>query len=358
MQNNLLIKHEEFTPEMILQEISNMPHSLNTIDGEAEALWYIDQYFQLGIQPKKQILGDWILENDLVYLFGRTGIGKTLAAVDIGLAVARGEECWGLTNEYKGNPLQVLYLDAELTESDWVTRYGDYTKEFPRTFIRPLRESILKTNMSLQDIENYLTNIIIKYNIEFLIIDNLQSYFPLILHEHKDAIRIRNFLFRLRDEFQLTILAINHTPKITNKDLRLSSDNMAGASLFQNGANNILLFDQSKNGDDFRYIEATKARHSKKNKILEFEIKKEEYLKLNLINPLPGRNLQQEREDNYKQIAKEIFDLNENLAYNDMINKYIEITNKSAANAKKVIQNLVEKKIIQKNGNKFYKIKV
>ena len=73
------------------------------------------------LPPLIPLYPDIVLEGDLSIIFGQSGIGKTIFAMQIARYIAEHDK-------------RVLYVDCEMTPRQLGNRYG--TANFPSTFLR------------------------------------------------------------------------------------------------------------------------------------------------------------------------------------------------------------------------------
>jgi hypothetical protein len=80
-----------------------------------------EQLSGLSIAPRTRIVGDWMLEGDLGFIYARRGLGKTWLALDLahGIAEKRDVGPWQVHQQ-----LKCLYLDGEMAPDD--IRKRDY----------------------------------------------------------------------------------------------------------------------------------------------------------------------------------------------------------------------------------------
>ncbi len=75
------------------------------------------------LRPPASLFDDFWREGELALLFGTAGVGKSLLAVQISDALARGRAIAGF--EMSATPRrQVLYVDLVLSDEQWAMRYS------------------------------------------------------------------------------------------------------------------------------------------------------------------------------------------------------------------------------------------
>jgi len=80
------------------------------------------EFLNLGIPPREMLLSPILPERSLSILYAPRGIGKTLLALSIGLAVASGSN---LLRWSTPKPRRVLYVDGEMILSDLQQRLSE-----------------------------------------------------------------------------------------------------------------------------------------------------------------------------------------------------------------------------------------
>src|SRR5690242_10940044 len=78
---------------------------------------------QAGKPAPARLCGDLWREGELAVLFGESGTGKSILAVQMAESIARGEGFGPF--EVEGGPRKVLYIDLKLTREQWAARYRD-----------------------------------------------------------------------------------------------------------------------------------------------------------------------------------------------------------------------------------------
>ena len=87
----------------------------------------IDQVFEDGLKTpaRKKIVGAFLYQNSISYLFSRTNYGKSLLVYQFAFAAATGtnfDPCDALKNECP--PMKVLVVDLEMEALDITERHG------------------------------------------------------------------------------------------------------------------------------------------------------------------------------------------------------------------------------------------
>lgn len=201
--------------------------------------------------PIHRLWGDFWWENELVFLFADSGIGKSILATQIAYEIANGEsECMEVDIE----PQTVLYFDFELSDRQLARRYGN--AEFPKSLVRcTISEDVDSDEFSMNVIEG-IRDKLLETKAKIMILDNL-SFLSTQTAEAEYAGAIMDGLTRLKRELNISIMVIAHTPKIEEWK-PLSKTNMAGSKILSNFADGVFAIGRTKTGG--RYLKLLKTR--------------------------------------------------------------------------------------------------
>lgn len=236
--------------------------------------------------PIHRLWGDFWWENELVFLFADSGIGKSILATQIAYEIAEGEsECMDVEIE----PQTVLYFDFELSERQLARRYGN--ADFPKSLIRcTISEEVDSEEFSMNVIEG-IKDKLIDTGAKVMILDNL-SYLSTQTAEAEYAGAIMDGLTRLKREMKISIMVIAHTPKIEEWK-PLSKTNMAGSKILSNFADGVFAIGRTKTGG--RYLKLLKTRMvsepDEKSLLPYFNIVAEPYLHFEKVGDETERKL-------------------------------------------------------------------
>jgi len=214
--------------------------------------------------PNKLFLELWH-EGELCILFADTNVGKSILAVQIGDRISRGK-----TNdifEVTAPKQKVLYFDFELSDKQFQMRYSDnyinpylFDPDFLRVEIN--RDYILLGNFEavlLAEMERE----ILRTGAKVLIIDNITYLKTQSTDTAKEALPLMNMLNQLKRKYNLSILALAHTPKRDHYK-PISVNDLAGSKHLSNFADSIFAIGQSNKQTNLRYIKQIKARATEK----------------------------------------------------------------------------------------------
>lgn len=217
----------------------------------------------------KMLFGELWFEGELCILFADTGKGKSILAVQIGDSISKGEDI-GIFRLEAGKQ-KVLYFDFELSDKQFEARYstknGDYfTNHY--LFDQNFKRGEINQNSFMpdhfRDFQEYL-NFSLEYEIgqtetHILIVDNI-TYLKNATETAKDALPLMKELIRLKKKYNLSILALAHTPK---RDLTrpLTVNDLQGSKMLSNFADSIFAIGESAKDKNLRYLKQIKARNT------------------------------------------------------------------------------------------------
>jgi AAA domain len=139
-----------------------------------EGMCSSEELLSINIPPPKPILGDWMREGDLGFIFAQRGIGKTWIALDIahGIAEKKNVGPWEVHQQ-----LKCLYLDGEMPPGDIKTR--DQMLGIPSKNLVYVNHEILfertgrVMNLANPEFQNSVLNLCLSEDFKLLFLDNL-----------------------------------------------------------------------------------------------------------------------------------------------------------------------------------------
>ena len=208
--------------------------------------------------PVHTLFGNCFREKEVSLLFADTGSGKSVLAVQIGLQISSPYKFGGGLDR-TGEPKRVLLLDFELSEGQFLRRFGDapFNDHFLRAEMNP--DAIPPDNFEEVLIQN-VGALIAEHGAEVLIVDNL-TFLRTETEKAKDALPLMKALKLLARKLDISMLLIGHTPKrdasrpITNNDL-------AGSKQLMNFLDSCFALGKSSRDSSLRYLKEIKLRDS------------------------------------------------------------------------------------------------
>ena len=191
-----------------------------------------------------------IVANENTVISAVSNVGKSILAVQIAEEIAKEEK--------------VLYLDLELSDKQFQMRYtmGDTVHHFPENF---LRAEINPENLLNVDLENGIIDSIekaIMTGVKVVIIDNI-TFACMNAERAEVAGEFMKKVIFLKQKYQLTVVAIAHTPKQYYRE-PLDQYDLAGSSKLMNLFDAGIAMGCSVKGKNLCYIKQVKTRSGPK----------------------------------------------------------------------------------------------
>lgn len=290
-------KHRK-TGEPIITEYQNILE-VRTAGG-----WMKDR----AVAVSAPLFGEMWKEGELAILFADTGCGKSIFAVQLAESIARGVGVLAALPTHAAAPAvskgshpherevagassdgvvlssslithhsslitakKVLYLDFELTETQFNERYSRHENGLcvdKYKFSRRNMRAQISWNQEVPDaFESYgafmahsIAEAVDKHKIKVLIVDNISWLATANTHAGA-ALTLMKALKSLKQDLGISIMVIAHTPK--RPYARPMTDNdLAGNKTLANFADSMIAIGKSHRGHDIRYIKHIKLRNS------------------------------------------------------------------------------------------------
>lgn len=196
------------------------------------------------MEAPQELIKHIVVEHETTFLFGDTGIGKTILAIQLACMMASLGK-------------RVLYVNFELSDLQLSMRYPK--KEFPSSLYLACIDyarmhDVTEQGAILQEIQRRA----LEYDIEVVIIDNFTNL-CINSKEGSEAGNIMLQLLSLRRTHNWTMLILAHVPKRKPCDPLLVND-LAGSKVLSNIADNVIGLNKSKKDKNMRYIIQLKYR--------------------------------------------------------------------------------------------------
>ncbi len=215
-------------------------------------------------RPIPQMLFDemWY-EGELCIFFADTNTGKSILAVQIADSISRGVPIDGFKISAQAQP--VVYFDFELFDKQFELRYSvDYQQHY--RFADNLKRAEIDPDMSIPEhymcMEDYLHDSIITTimatGARVLIIDNI-TYLRQETEKAKDALPLMKHLKALKQRYNLSILALAHTPK-RDASKPLTMNDLQGSKMLSNFCDSCFCIGACTQDNNLRYLKQIKTR--------------------------------------------------------------------------------------------------
>ena len=213
----------------------------------------------------KTLFGELWHQGELCMLFADTNIGKSVLAVQIGESIARGQNILPFTCQ--APPARVLYLDFELTQAQFGQRYtnGEDDYQFSDNFFRAQYNFIPDPPPDVDENELLIAAIDYKINLvkaTVLIIDNITCLRG-GTENSVVALSLMKNLKTLKNNYNLSILVLAHTPKRRNPTQPISADDLHGSKLLINFADSAFAIGKSTANTGLCYLKQLKQRSTR-----------------------------------------------------------------------------------------------
>ncbi|HYG85094.1 MAG TPA: AAA family ATPase [Azospirillum sp.] len=178
-------------------------------------------------KPRRYLMAPWLREQENVLLYADTGVGKSLFALSLALAVAGGGEFLGWAPDAKpdGSPWRVLYADGEMHAQDVQDRVRmlleavpDIDREKALANITLLSRQYQATGEAFPAITDeagmrFYTDAVVKGRYDLVILDNFSTLGEVADENAASSFNaIQDFLLRLKTTGVATIL-VHHAGK-------------------------------------------------------------------------------------------------------------------------------------------------
>ena len=154
------------------------------------------------LPPLVTLYPNVVLEGDLCVIFGQSGIGKTIFAMQVARDIA-------------ASGRRVLYADFEMTPRQLALRYG--TADFPLTLFR----AEMDTDNLPEDILKGIEEAALANQTDVVFIDNITALGQ-SLDKGSDAGSLMAALNALKKQHNWTLIILNHVPKIAHATRELT----------------------------------------------------------------------------------------------------------------------------------------
>ena len=199
----------------------------------------IDDAHQL--PPLVSLYPDIVLEGDLSIIFGQSGIGKTIFAMQIARYIAESGK-------------RLLYVDCEMTPRQLGNRYK--TPNFPPTFLR----AEMDREHPAEDVLKGIEEVAVANYVEVVFIDNITALGQ-SLDRSADAGALMASLNTLKMKYNWTLVVLNHVPKMFSGNVPLSLSAMQGSAKINQLIDDAIGLAQSSIDSNLVYVKQCKWRN-------------------------------------------------------------------------------------------------
>jgi predicted transcriptional regulator len=261
------IFNRDISPEAIASHIEDLNKNISTKD----SLFLVRSAAQCIEDAKKRpiprmLFGEFWYEGEICILFADTNLGKSILAVQIANSISSGTPIHKFKLE--SSPQKVLYFDFELSDKQFEARYSNdfsshfiFDPHFLRAEINPDISAPEVSNSSSEDfLYRSLEDVIINTGARILIVDNI-TYLRRETEHAKEALPLMKYLKSIKAKYNLSILALAHTPK---RDLAkpITRNDLQGSKMLINFCDSAFAIGESTQDGQTRYLKQIKARNT------------------------------------------------------------------------------------------------
>lgn len=194
------------------------------------------------LPPLVTLFPNIVLEGDLCIIFGQSGIGKTIFAMQVARKIA-------------ADGRRVLYLDFEMSERQLALRYE--TPNFPPTFFR----AEMKTDSVIDNVLASIEDTAMLNHTDVLFIDNITALGQ-SLDKGVEAGTLMASLNALKKEHGWTLVVLNHVPKRYSGSLPLSLEAIQGSAKLNQLVDDAIGLGVSDKDNSMVYVKQCKWRNA------------------------------------------------------------------------------------------------
>ena len=212
----------------------------------------------------KMLFSEFWYEGEICILFADTNLGKSILAVQISDSISKGKNI--IDFELEAIPQKVLLFDFELSDKQFERRYSVnfenhyvFDDNLIRVEINP--DAPIPDKISIEEyLINSLEKSIIETNAKVVIIDNI-TYLNTENEKAKDALPLMKHLKALKKKYNISILALAHTPK---RDMTkpITKNDLQGSKMLMNFCDSSFAIGESNTDKNIRYIKQIKQRNT------------------------------------------------------------------------------------------------
>ena len=167
------------------------------------------------IIPRKPLMGNWMKEGDLGFVFGFRGSGKTFLVDAIATHVSSGKDLAEWVVQTEG--VDVMIVDGEMPADDARDRIKGLSPGNPRLHIlhheRLFDVTGLTMNLTDSRVQRVITSLCVEKKVKLLILDNLSCLFSGMKENDADAWElVLNWLLDLRRR-RIAVIIVAHASR-------------------------------------------------------------------------------------------------------------------------------------------------
>ena len=210
------------------------------------------------------LFSEFWYEGEVCILYADTNLGKSILAVQICDSISKGTPIEGF--KLTAQKQKVIYLDFELSDKQFENRYSDnytnhyrFDNNFLRAEINP--DSVIMEGGTFEEhLQLTIEHELIRTGARVVVIDNI-TYLRTETERAKDALPLMKHLKGLKRKYNLSILALAHTPK---RDMTkpITQNDLQGSKMLINICDSAFAIGASHADKAVRYLKQIKTRNT------------------------------------------------------------------------------------------------
>jgi KaiC/GvpD/RAD55 family RecA-like ATPase len=198
-------------------------------------------------------------EGELALLFGPSGVGKSVLAVQLAETIARGRVLDGF--RMPATRQKVLYVDMVLSKQRFAERYTYSPDKNRREGVYRFSENFLRGRPARrEELAAWLAHVIRKKNIRVVIIDDLAA-FGRTCYGTREVLALMRELKQLTEDLGVSVLVLMTTPPPSRRPL-VSELDLRRWSAIADVADSVFAMGFHLRSPGHRYLLQTRSRHA------------------------------------------------------------------------------------------------
>jgi KaiC/GvpD/RAD55 family RecA-like ATPase len=202
------------------------------------------------LKPPDRLFDEFWREGELALLFGPQGAGKSILAVQVAEAIARGRGIDGFEMTEKRR--KVLYVDLRLSELQFGMRYSTDGKQYKlsENFYHDKPEGD-------EDLVKWLRKTIAEKGFRVVVIDDLSAV-RLTFDGTRETLKLMRELKRLKDELDVSILVLASSQEQRKGEV-IGEAHMRRSRVLCDAADSVFAIGVHAGNANFRYLVQTRS---------------------------------------------------------------------------------------------------
>ncbi|MFN0278534.1 MAG: AAA family ATPase [Pyrinomonadaceae bacterium] len=203
------------------------------------------------LKPPEKLFDDFWCEGELALLFGPQGTGKSILAVQVAEAIARGRAIDGFVMTERRH--KVLYVDLKLSERQFGMRYANEGKQYK------LSENLSHDTPPLnKPLCEWLRSVISENGFRVVVIDDL-SAIRQTYDGTRETLKLMRELRQLKDELDVSVLVLAGSREQCRGEL-ISEVHMMRSLVLCDAADSVFALGVHAGNPQWRYLVQTRSQ--------------------------------------------------------------------------------------------------